>query len=64
MQVEAHERRLRFDHPTLPPFLTEVTLKNLRVGDASVDVRLHRYADDVGVHVLRRSGPVEVVTVK
>jgi glycogen debranching enzyme len=64
MRVEAHERRLRFDNPTLPPFLTEVTLKNLRVGDASVDVRLHRYADDVGVNVLRRSGPVEVVTVK
>jgi glycogen debranching enzyme len=64
LRIEAHERRLRFVNPTLPPFLPEVTLTNLRVGEASVDVTLHRYDDDVGVNVTRRTAPVEVVTVK
>jgi glycogen debranching enzyme len=62
--VEAHERRVRFAYPTLPPFLDEVTLENLRVGDATIDLELHRYPDDVGINVVRRDGVVEIVSVK
>lgn len=62
--VEAHERRIRFAYPVLPPFLEVVELSNLRVGDVVVDLALHRYPDDVGINVRRRTGPLEVVTVK
>jgi glycogen debranching enzyme len=64
MFIEAHERRVRFAYPILPPFLEVVTLENLRVGDATVDLELHRYPDDVGINVVRRDGVVEIVTVK
>ena len=54
---------IRFDRPVLPPFLEEVELHGLKVGNCEADVLLRRHAIDVGVTVLRRSGPVNVVTV-
>ncbi len=39
-------------------------IRNLRVGDASVDLLLARCGGDVGISAPRRSGPVSVVTVK
>jgi glycogen debranching enzyme len=53
---------IRFNRPALPPFLEEVELHGLRVGTCEADVLLRRHAIDVGVTVLRRSGPVSVVT--
>ena len=54
---------IRFERPVLPAFLEEVELRGLKVGNCEADVLLRRYAIDVGVTVLRRSGPVNVVTV-
>ena len=54
---------IRFNRPILPAFLDEVELRGLRVGNCEADVLLRRHAIDVGVTVLRRSGPVNVVTV-
>jgi glycogen debranching enzyme len=64
LSIEAAEARINFHYPVLPPFLEDVTLRGLRVGAATVDLHLHRHPDDVGINVLRRSGRVEVVTVK
>lgn len=64
LRIDAPARSVRFAHPCLPPFLDRVALRDLRVGDASVDVDLVRHADDVGVTVVRREGVVEVVVVK
>jgi glycogen debranching enzyme len=54
---------IRFERPVLPAFLEEVELHGLKVGTCEADVLLRRHAIDVGVTVLRRSGPVNVVTV-
>ncbi|HEX6259132.1 MAG TPA: hypothetical protein VFZ51_00665, partial [Woeseiaceae bacterium] len=60
---------LRFDianhaivlhHPRLPEFLDEVSLRNLRLQNASVDLLLRRHGNDVAINVLRRSGDVAV----
>ncbi len=64
LRVEAAEKRIRFSYPCLPEFLKEVWLRNLRVGEAAVDLHLVRAAHDVGVNVLRRHGEVEIVLVK
>lgn len=64
MKVDALDRRLLFRHTVLPEFLHEVQILNLRVGDATVDLRLQRYEGDVGVTVTRKSGKLEVVSVK
>jgi glycogen debranching enzyme len=62
LTVSAPERRISFDAPRLPSFLEELTISDLRVGDAVVDLRLRRHGDgDLGVDVLRRSAPVDVV---
>jgi glycogen debranching enzyme len=62
--IEADRQRVRLAYPVLPSFLDEVTISNLRVGSAVIDLRLQRYPEDVGIQVLRREGAVEVVTVK
>lgn len=64
LRVEAPQRRIVLENPTLPPFLREVRLEGLQVGAATVDLVLQRYARSVGVEVARREGDVEVHTVK
>lgn len=64
LSFEPRDRRLRFDRPMLPSFVNEVTLRNLTLGDAEIDVALKRTGDDVLVHVLRRTGDCEIVTTR
>lgn len=47
--------------PTLPDWLPEVRLENLRVGDSVVDLLVRRSDDSAGVEVLRRTGDLSVV---
>jgi glycogen debranching enzyme len=64
LSIEAERSRVRFDHPSLPPFLEAVQITNLRVGRSRLDLRLKRHPDSVGINVAGRRGRVEVVTVK
>jgi glycogen debranching enzyme len=64
MRISAPEARVSFTRPILPRFLREVRMENLWVGPAVVDLLLQRHRDDVRIHVLRRTGVVEVVTIK
>lgn len=54
-----HELQLR--NPRLPPWLPDVRLENLVVGDAVVDLLVRRSDGSTGVEVLRRSGDIDVV---
>ncbi|MCK8783688.1 amylo-alpha-1,6-glucosidase [Roseomonas sp. NAR14] len=57
-------RQIRFERSVLPQWLEWVRLKNLRLGDASVDVLLRRFhPSGVSVSVLRREGDVEVAVI-
>ncbi len=56
--------KINFCNPYLPPWLDSLEIKNLTIGTASVDVFIQRYANDVGVNVLRREGNVQVTVVK
>ena len=47
---------MRFCNPGLPAFLDEVTLRNLRLGDSSVDIKVRRHRDDVSLEILRTHG--------
>jgi glycogen debranching enzyme len=64
LRIHGPEKRIYFCYPILPEFLKQVEIKNLRVGEASVDLLLHRYPHAVGTSVLRREGDVEIVTIK
>jgi glycogen debranching enzyme len=64
LSVDALERKVVLRYPYLPEFLPELEIRNLRVGDASVDLRLDRHPFSVGVNVMRREGQVEIVAIK
>lgn len=57
-------KSLYFYHPTLPSFLEEVYMKNLRMGDTSVDLYFKRYQDDVVINVVRKRKDIEVLIIK
>lgn len=64
LRIYAPQGLVQFRHPHLPDFLTEVNIENLRVNNASVDLAIRRYGEDVGINILKKSGPVEVHIVK
>src|SRR6059058_2361043 len=65
LSISAPERKLVFSKPLLPPFLPQVTIRDLKVGAARVDLLLTRHDEgDVGVNVLRRDGEIEIVLSK
>jgi glycogen debranching enzyme len=64
LDIDAPGSRICLDRPTLPDGLDRVTLRNLRVGEAKVDLTFQRYDRDVATHLENREGDVEVVVVK
>jgi glycogen debranching enzyme len=64
MDIDAREQRVTFRSPLLPEFLSELWISNLRVGTASVDLRLQRYPGDVGITVLNKRGDVQLATLR
>ena len=64
LAIDAPARQVIFSRPALPAALKTVRLEGLRVGEAAVDVVVERHAHDVGVTVARRTGDVEILTIK
>jgi glycogen debranching enzyme len=64
LRIDASRRRVLFERPVLPPFLDELVLRHLRVGDARIDLQLRRHSDGVGIGVLGKSADVEIVVMK
>ena len=54
-------RQVRFHRPVLPPFLERVTIRDISVGDASVDVDFRRQPTEVSATVIGRRGKVDVL---
>jgi glycogen debranching enzyme len=64
LRIQAAAGRVHLDIPLLPVWINELHIRGLRVGNGSIDLRLQRHGGDVGVNILDRSGPVEVVILK
>jgi glycogen debranching enzyme len=58
------ENEIQFQDPTLPDFLNDLVIRDLRLGLSRADVRLHRYGSDVTVNVLAREGSARVHILK
>ena len=54
---------IRLRDPRLPSFLDSVTLRNLRLGDCSVDLVARRYKESVSIEVVRTEGTIRVSVV-
>jgi len=63
LSFRPEEPRMRFLHPTLPPFLDRLRLVDVRVGDALIDVLFERHERELAVKVIRKRGEVEVSVV-
>ena len=63
LEFNPHRNEILLRKPQLPPFLEEVTLRNLRLGQSTVDLLLRRHDDDVSIQVLRNDGKITVSAV-
>src|SRR5205809_3952108 len=61
LSVLGLDRRLVFSRTVLPEFLEQVTIRNLRIGEARVDLSLSRDKQDVRIDVLRKQGDLKIV---
>ncbi len=61
LSIDAVRKQIVLTRPVLPEFLEQVRIRNLVVGQASVDLMLFRSGNAVAVTVERRDGDVDVV---
>jgi glycogen debranching enzyme len=60
LEFDPGRGEIRLRNPRLPAFLDEVTLRNLRLDSASVDLRVRRHKDAVSLDILRTHGKIQV----
>jgi len=59
LAIDGVTSQVRFGSPMLPPFLDEIRVRNLRVGNASLDLVVDRSFRGIGVE--RREGDADIV---
>ena len=64
LELSYQDNEIRLKNPVLPEFVDEIVLRNLRLGDTTVDVRIHRYGRDVTANVLSRAGTAKIAILK
>jgi len=62
LSLNAEKKQIRLDGPYLPEPLSELWIRDLRVGEACVDLFLERRANLVRLQILDKRGEVEVIT--
>jgi glycogen debranching enzyme len=60
LEFDTRAGEIRLRNPRLPRFLDQVVLRHLHLGQASVDLKVHRHGDEVSVELLRTSGKIQV----
>jgi glycogen debranching enzyme len=60
LQFDPAAGEIRLINPRLPVFLDHVELRNLKLNQSSVDLRVHRHDNEVSLEILRRRGQVQV----
>jgi len=60
LEFDPRKKEIRLRNPVLPAFLDEVTLRNLRLGEASADIVVCRHDHAVSLTILRTSGEVQI----
>jgi glycogen debranching enzyme len=61
LKADASARRLELVRPTLPEWLTKLTISGLPVGDDSVDLLVHRWRGRTSAELLGRRGSIDVI---
>ena len=61
LSFEGAKNRVVFNRPSLPEGIPQLSIRGLRVGEATVDLLFERQIDTVRVQVLEKQGEIEVV---
>jgi len=59
--IDALDRQIVLAHPVMPEQFEEIRVKNLAVGEASVDFTVRRHGGSVSASVERREGKIDLV---
>jgi glycogen debranching enzyme len=62
LSLDAGNKQVRLDGPYLPEAIPELWIRDLRIGDACVDLFLERRADLVRLQILDKRGEIDVIT--
>jgi glycogen debranching enzyme len=60
IDLDLDKRALSLHSPRLPPFIDWIRIERLKLGEASVDLILNRYQNNVGIDILRRDGDIAI----
>ncbi len=60
LQFDPAGNELKLRNPSLPRFIDEIVLHNLRLNETSVDLKVRRHATGVSVDVLRQRGDAQL----
>jgi glycogen debranching enzyme len=60
LEFDARRGEIRLRNPRLPAFLNEVILRELRLGNSSVDLCVRRHGNDVSMEVMSTRGQIQV----
>jgi glycogen debranching enzyme len=63
LEFDTAREEIRLRNPHLPAFLNEVILRELTLGNASIDLCIRRHGNGVSMEVLRRRGQIQVAIV-
>ena len=61
MELDAPRRRAVFRQPQLPSWLPWLEIRNLRIGDARVDLNVLRGKYGGSIEIARKEGEVDIV---
>jgi glycogen debranching enzyme len=64
LRLNVWQRRISFERIALPTWLNRVEIYGLRIGEATVDLRITRGRWSAGVEVMARQGEVDVIVYK
>lgn len=65
IEINAKENTINFVNPTLPSFINELTITNLKVNNTRVVIQIRRNLDnEIDVYLLHKDGDVKVKKVE
>jgi glycogen debranching enzyme len=63
LEFDPANNEVRLRNPNLPPFIDDVLLRNLQLGEAMADLRVRRVKDEVALDIVRTRGKMQVSVV-
>jgi len=64
IRIQASPPRVLFRRTMLPPALPKVEIRNLKVGNATVDIAVERTEEGAYLRIPRKAGEVDIVSIK